>query len=79
MYFTDFFCILIQLKAFGDENEIPVWGVEVFGEQVIILNQLLSSSPCIWLFLSLNCLYTLQISNVFILCAAETLSPPGLS
>jgi len=26
------------LKAFGEENEIPVWGVEVFGEQVIILN-----------------------------------------
>lgn len=22
-----------QLKAFGEENEIPVWGVEVFGEQ----------------------------------------------
>jgi hypothetical protein len=30
------------LKAFGEEDEIPVWGVEVFGEKVIIINQILA-------------------------------------
>lgn len=33
---TDYSWFNVQLQAFGDEPEIPVWGVTVFGEKVII-------------------------------------------
>lgn len=57
LYFTDYLRIPFQLTAFGEEQEIPLWGIEAFGEQVII-----SQMPilCIWfaVFFSLYCLDT---------------------
>lgn len=54
---TDYLGLLIQLTAFGEEQEISPWGVKVFGDKVIILRQVSQSfSIHGLLLLSLNCL-----------------------
>jgi len=65
--------VSFQLKAFGEEEDIPPWGVKVFGDKVIVLSQIYRSfSVHGLLLLSLHCLNALD----FWCCVLQKAFPP---